>query len=150
MCPKLPYLVKQTCFLKITFGGIFQSDFVISIYIGMFKTARNHPKKYHLCQKPAKSGSARILKWMLTSPSLGHLCNLGHNGFQNSGKLLIKWKPSRGRCPTIFDATEYSTVKLNILGNVICLTRLMNWMIKIINHHQNFAPNISSNIVIYT
>ena len=59
MCPKLPYLVKQTCFLKITFGGIFQSDFVISIYIGMFKTARNHPKKYHLCQKPAKSGSAR-------------------------------------------------------------------------------------------
>ena len=92
----------------------------------MFKIARNHPKTFHLCQKPAKSGSTRICKCVLTSPSGGHLCNLGHNGFQNSGKLFINWKPSRGRCSTIFDATEYSTVKLHVLGNVICLTILFN------------------------
>ena len=70
-------------------GNIFHSDFVISICIGMFKIARNLPKKYHLCQKPAKSGSARIWICVLTSPSGGHLCNPGHNGFQNCGKLLI-------------------------------------------------------------
>ena len=99
---------------------------MISICIGMFKIARNHPKTFHLCQKPAKSSSARICKCVLTSPSGGHLCNLGHNGFQNSGKLFINWKPSRGRCSTIFDATEYSTVKLHVLGNVICLTILFN------------------------
>ena len=53
----------------------------------------------HLCQKPAKSGSARIWKCVLTSPSGGYLCNLGHNGFPNCGKLLINWEPARGRCP---------------------------------------------------
>ena len=37
----------------------------------MFKIARNHPKTFHLCQKPAKSGSARICKCVLTSPSGG-------------------------------------------------------------------------------
>ena len=82
----------------------------------MFKIARNYPKKYYLCQKPAKSGSARIWICVLTSPSGGHLCNQGHNGFQNCGKLLINQKLSRGRCPTVFDTTEYSTVKLDILG----------------------------------
>ena len=52
-------------FLKRTFGGIFQSDFVTSICICMFKIARNQPKNYHLCQKPAKSGSARIWRTSL-------------------------------------------------------------------------------------
>ena len=127
-----PNLLKQLQFtsnsvcIQGRIENIFQSNFVISICIGMFKIARNHPKKYHLCQKPAKSGSARIWKCVLTSPSGGYLCNLGHNGFQNCGKLLINWEPSRGRCPPIFNATAYSTVRLNILGNAIWLTIFLN------------------------
>ena len=39
----------------------------------MFRTARNHPKKYHLCQKPDKSG---IWKCVLAAPSRGLLWKL--------------------------------------------------------------------------
>ena len=92
----------------------------------MFKIARNLPKKYHLCQKPAKSGSARIWICVLTSPSGGHLCNQGHNGFQNCGKLLIKKEPARGRCSLIFNVTACSNVKLHILGKAIWLTIFLN------------------------
>ena len=89
----------------------------------MFKIAGNHPKKYHLCQKPAKSGSARIWKCVLTSPSGGYLCNLGHKGFQNCGKLLIKQGartagPAGGCCCAICNVIAYS----NILGKAIWLT----------------------------
>ena len=52
----------------------------------MFRIARNHSKKYHLCQKPDRSASARIWIFVLTSPSSGlfwklwlsplSLCNL--------------------------------------------------------------------------
>ena len=76
----------------------------------MFKNCRNHPKKYYLCQKPAKSGSARIWKCVLTSPSGGYLCNLGHTGFQNCGKLFINKEPARGRCCAKCNVTAYSNV----------------------------------------
>ena len=85
----------------------------------MFKNCRNYPKKYYLCLKPAKNGSARILKCVLTSPSGGHLFNQGHKGFQNCGKLLIKYEPARGRCSLIFNVTAFSNVKLHILGKAI-------------------------------
>ena len=85
----------------------------------MFKNCRNHPKKYFLCQKPAKSGSTRIRKYVLPLPSGGFLCNQGHNGFQNCGKLLINKKP-------IFNLTAYSNVELNILGRAIWLTTFLN------------------------
>ena len=92
----------------------------------MFKNCRSHPKKYYLCQKPAKSGSARIWKCVLTSPSGGYLCNLGHKGFQNCGKLLINKEPARGRCCAIYNVTAYSNIKVHILGKAIWLTIFLN------------------------
>ena len=86
----------------------------------MFKNCRNHPKKYFLCQKPAKSGSTRIRKYVLPLPSGGFLCNQGHNGFQNCGKLLI----NKERCCPIFNVTAYS----HILGKVISLTLFLNYL----------------------
>ena len=62
----------------------------------MFRNCRNHPKKYYICQKTAESDSVRIWKCVLTSPSGGYLCNLGHKGFQNCGKLLIKKELQEG------------------------------------------------------
>ena len=92
----------------------------------MLKNCRNHPKKYYLCQKPAKSGSTRIRKYVLTLPSGGFLCNQGHNGFQNCGKLPINKEPARGRCCPIFNFAAYSNVKLHILGKAIWLTTFLN------------------------
>ena len=92
----------------------------------MFKNCKNHLKKYYLCQKPAKSGSTRIRKYVLPLPSGGFLCNQGHNGFQNCGKLLINKKPARWRCCPIFNVTAYSNVKLHILGKAIWLTTYLN------------------------
>ena len=71
MWSKLQYIVKldtKVVFFKRTFEGIFESDFVISNCISMFRIARNHPKKYHLCQKHDKSG---ICKCVLAAPSSG-------------------------------------------------------------------------------
>ena len=39
----------------------------------MFKNCRNYPKKYYLCQKPAKSGSARI--WICVLTRAHNLCH---------------------------------------------------------------------------
>ena len=92
----------------------------------MFRNCRNHPKKYYLREKPAKSGSARIWKCVLTSPSGGYLCNLGHKEFRNCGKLLINMEPARGRCCAICNVTAYINVKLHILGKAIWLTIFLN------------------------
>ena len=57
--------MKYTCkyiHIQTWVENIFHSDFVISICKGVFKIARNYPKKYFLFQKPAKSGSAGIWK----------------------------------------------------------------------------------------
>lgn len=109
----------------------------------MFKIARNYPKKYYLFQKPAKSGSAGIWKCALASPSGVYLCNLGHNGFQNWGILLINWELARGRCSLIFNVTACSNVKLHILGKAIWLTIFLNhlWIewSKYDIYHQYFA-----------
>ena len=109
----------------------------------MFKSCRNYLKKYYLCQKSAKSGSARIWKCVLTTPSGGHLFNQGHNGFQNCGKLFINWEAARGRCSLIFNVTAFSNVKLHILGKAIWLTIFFNhlWIdySKYDIYHQYFA-----------
>ena len=82
----------------------------------MLKKLQKPPKKYYLCQNPAKSGSTRIRKYVLTLPSGGFLCNQGHNGFQNCGKLPINKEPARGHCCPIFNFAAYSNEKLHILG----------------------------------
>ena len=109
----------------------------------MFKSCRNYLKKYYLCQKSAKSGSARIWKCVLTTPSGGHLFNQGHNGFQNCGKLFINWEAARGRCSLIFNVTACNNVKLHILGKAIWLTIFLNhlWIewSKYDIYHQYFA-----------
>ena len=92
----------------------------------MFKNCRNHPKKYYLCQKPAKNGYARIWKCVLTSPSGGYLCNLGHKEFRNCGKLLINMEPARGRCCAKCNVIAYSNVKVHILGKATWLTIFLN------------------------
>ena len=112
--------------IQIWVENICHSDFVISIYIDMFKIARNYPKKYYLCQKPAKSGSARIWKCVLTLPSSEYLCNQGPNGFQNCGKLLVKKEPARGHCCPMLNVTANSKVKLHILGKAKWLTIFLN------------------------
>ena len=72
-----PNLLKQWKFvsddicIQIRIANIFQSDFVICIGIRLFKIARNHPKRYHLCQKPAKRCFGNCL---LVAPSDGYLC----------------------------------------------------------------------------
>ena len=74
MWPKLLKSVKldhKVTFLRKTFDCIFQSVYAVSNCIGMFRIARNHSKKYHLCQKPDRSASARIWIFVLTSPSSG-------------------------------------------------------------------------------
>ena len=99
---------------------------MICFVIGMFKNCRNHPKKYYLCQKSAKSGSARIWKCVLTLPSSEYLCNQGPNGFQNCGKLLVKKEPARGHCCPMLNVTANSKVKLHILGKAKWLTIFLN------------------------
>ena len=107
------------------------------------KKLQKPPKKYYLCQKPAKSGSTRIRKYVLTLPSGGFLCNQGHNGFQNCGKLLVKKEPTRGHWYPVFNATAYTNVKFHILGKAIWLNIFLNhsW-IEWLKHnifHQYFA-----------
>ena len=112
--------------LQICVGNIFHWDFMIYFCPSMLKNCRNHPKKYYLYQKPAKSGSAGIRKYVLTLPSGGYLCNQGHNVFQSCGKLLINKEPARGRCCSILNGTAYINVKLHILGKAIWLTIFFN------------------------
>ena len=72
-----PNLLKQLKFvsgdicIQIRIENIFESDFVTCIGIILFKIARNHPKRYHLCQKPAKRCFGNCL---LVAPSDGYLC----------------------------------------------------------------------------
>ena len=91
----------------------------------MLKNCRNHPKSI-IYQKPVKNGSTRIRKYVLTLPSGGFLCNQGHNGFQNCGKLLVKKEPARGHCCPMLNVTANSKVKLHILGKAKWLTIFLN------------------------
>ena len=74
ICPnllkKLKFVSGDIC-IQIRIENIFQSDFVICIGIRLFKIARNHPKRYHLCQKPAIRCFGNCL---LVAPSDGYLC----------------------------------------------------------------------------
>ena len=74
ICPNLSKqwkFVSDDICIQIRIANIFQSDFVICIGIRLFKIARNHPKRYHLCQKPAKRCFGNCL---LVAPSDGYLC----------------------------------------------------------------------------
>ena len=74
ICPNLLKVLKfvsdYVC-IQGRIENIFQSDFVICNGIGLFKIAGNHPKRYHLCQKPAKHCFGNCL---LVAPSDGYLC----------------------------------------------------------------------------
>ena len=50
---------------------------MICVCIGTFRIARNHPKRYHLCQKPAWRCFWNSL---LAAPSDGYFCKLSHYG----------------------------------------------------------------------
>ena len=70
------------------------------------------------------------------------LCNQGHNGLG----VTTAHEPSRGRCPAVCNARDCNTVKVNILGDVLCSTVLFNkfWIecLHSLNHQPNFTPNI--------
>ena len=44
----------------------------------------------------------------------------------NSLGVMTAHEPSRGRCPAVCNARDSNTVKVHILGNVICSTILFN------------------------
>ena len=76
---------------KRTFDCIFQSVYAVSNCIGMFRIARNHSKKYHLCQKPDRSASARIWIFVLTSPSSGLFWKLWLSPIRIRGGWGQRW-----------------------------------------------------------
>ena len=57
----------------------------------MFRIARNHSKKYHLCQKPDRSASARIWIFVLTSPSSGLFWKLWLSPIRIRGGWGQRW-----------------------------------------------------------
>ena len=121
MWPKLLKPVKlddKVTFLRKTFDCIFQSVYAVSNCIGMFRIARNHSKKYHLCQKPDRSASARIWIFVLTSPSSGlfwklwlsplSLCNLESG--PNSAIASLCPEPNHLTLRVYFEAIDFCAV----------------------------------------
>ena len=78
-------------YTKKTFDCIFQSVYAVSNCVDISRIARNHSKKYHLCQKPYRSASARIWIFVLTSPSSGLFWKLWLSPIRIRGGWGQRW-----------------------------------------------------------